>query len=1006
MTSPLAEVSAALQGRYTIERELGRGGMATVYLAQDHKHDRRVALKVLRPELSAALGPERFLREIHIAASLSHPHILALHDSGAAAGLLFYVMPYVDGESLRDRLDRDKQLPLEQALAIAGQVLSALGHAHQRGVVHRDIKPENLLLSRDPTQDGAVAGGWHCVVADFGIARALDAAGGEKLTETGLALGTPSYMSPEQASGGDEVDGRSDLYSLGCVLYEMLAGQPPFSGPTARAIMARHSLDAVPPIRTVRDTVPKSVSAAVVKALAKVPADRFATAAEFNRALIAPDWTVRPTLRVGARNLRWALPLGALVLAAGAAGAWVALHPLIPRIPPSVSRIAVLPFAPSVADTALARLGRDLAFTVSASLDEVGELRTVDAHAILAQAADPTAGTSLPAGAARGRRFGAGSVVHGSLARLAPDLVRLTFGLFTSDSLAPLVRASVTAAPDSVAQLTDSVSRALLRQIWQRGEPPTPSLEAALKTRSAPALRAFLQGERALVENHWSDAADAYANAVSADSTFWLPYWRYAFSRGYWEGAEIDSAVVKIFQAHRSELPAPDRLSIEAFMPLADSLSVTLARARAVTERFPDYWPGLLAYGDLLVHVAPILGTTVGDARAPLERAVFLNPRLTPGWEHLSWVYCKSRDSTGAARALEAALSRLKAGPTLEQAEGFDEILQLRLIARLAEKAGDADQALIDSVARTAARGGGAAVGMLGWCGYRRAQTQISQQILRLRPTAEVAAQHRRLLALNWAGRGAWDSVPPAVDDYAAHPPERWQARDAYALMVTGVWLGGLDRSEAVRRRDAARRLAERLPLDQGQPHLRAELAWLDGMLAWARHDPAGLESARRELEQVDRAWPSWRNPAWGRSLAAFQLALAGDRRRAGAALAALEWQRAERVSDVSSAQYLTALDRLAASRWLFEAGDTAQAARLLTWNEAWSSVSGGVGGAVFASVAYLERARIEEARGKRALARDYYREFLLRYDMPTAKLRHLVQEAKTALDRLSHRGA
>ena len=295
-----------------------------------------------------------------------------------------------------------------------------------------------------------------------------------------------------------------------------------------------------------------------------------------------------------------------------------------------------------------------------------------------------------------------------------------------------------------------------------------------------------------------------------------------------------------------------------------------------VTERFPDYWPGWLAYGDLMVHVAPILGTTVGDARAPLERAVFLNPRLTPAWEHLNWVYCKSRDSTGAARALEAALSRLGAGPVLEGGEGFDEMVQFRLFARLGEKGGETDRALIDSVARAAARGGGAGVGLLGWCGYRRVQTQISQEVLRLKPAAEVAARHRRILALSWAGRGAWDSVPGAVDDYAAHPPEQWQAREAYALTVTGVWLGGLDRSEAIRRRDAARRLAERVPLDEGRPYLRAELAWLDGMLAWSRRDSAGLESARRELEQVNRAWPGARNPAWERRWRHFRWRWAG----------------------------------------------------------------------------------------------------------------------------------
>jgi len=215
-------LASALSDRYRIERELGKGGMATVYLAHDLRHDRQVAIKVLRPELTAALGHERFLREITTTANLRHPHILPLHESGAAGEFLYYVMPFVEGESLRDRLIREKQLPVDDALQIAREVADALSYAHSRGLVHRDIKPENILLERG-----------HAVVADFGIARAITAAETETLTQTGLAVGTPLYMSPEQAAGERSLDGRSDLYSLGCVLYEMLAGEPPYTGPTA-----------------------------------------------------------------------------------------------------------------------------------------------------------------------------------------------------------------------------------------------------------------------------------------------------------------------------------------------------------------------------------------------------------------------------------------------------------------------------------------------------------------------------------------------------------------------------------------------------------------------------------------------------------------------------------------------------------------------------------------------------------------------------------------------------
>ncbi len=276
MTDLLTHVQGALADRYAIERELGRGGMATVYLAQDLKHHRPVAIKVLAPELAAALGRERFLREIETAASLSHPHILPLHDSGEADGFLYYVMPYVAGESLRERLNREKQLPIEHAVTIVGEVANALTYAHSRDVVHRDVKPENILLS-----DG------QAIVADFGIAGAIDAAGGGKLTRTGIVLGTPAYMSPEQGAGERALDGRSDVYSLGCLLYEMLAGEPPFTGPTAQAIIAKRFTDPVPSIRRLRETVPVPMDQAIAKALARAPADRFATPHQFAEALRA-----------------------------------------------------------------------------------------------------------------------------------------------------------------------------------------------------------------------------------------------------------------------------------------------------------------------------------------------------------------------------------------------------------------------------------------------------------------------------------------------------------------------------------------------------------------------------------------------------------------------------------------------------------------------------------------------------------------------------------------------
>ncbi len=338
MTTPVDRLSAALVGHYEIEREIGQGGMATVYLAHDVRHQRKVALKILRPELSAILGGERFLHEIRTTANLQHPHILPLHDSGEADGIVYYVMPFVEGESLRGLLTREKQLPVEDAVRIAREVAEALDYAHRHGVVHRDIKPENILLHEGRAQ-----------VADFGIALAVSSAGGgTRMTETGMSLGTPHYMSPEQAMGERDISAKSDIYALGCVLYEMLVGEPPFTGPTAQAIIARVVTEEPRSLVVQRRTIPTHLEAVVRKALQKMPADRFSTAATFAAALANPALVALPDTRArdaGAAQARAAgggswlrsprlttVVLAALLAltAAAAARGWTRQRPFVP----------------------------------------------------------------------------------------------------------------------------------------------------------------------------------------------------------------------------------------------------------------------------------------------------------------------------------------------------------------------------------------------------------------------------------------------------------------------------------------------------------------------------------------------------------------------------------------------------------------------------------------------------------------------------------------------------
>jgi len=513
MLDTLDRLKAALADRYALQRELGRGGMATVYLAEDLKHHRPVALKVLRPELAAALGPDRFLREIELAARLTHPHILPLHDSGNADGFLYYVMPYVEGESLRDRLTREKQLPVDDALQISREVADALSYAHAHGVIHRDIKPENILLESG-----------HAVVADFGIARAIDAAGGEKLTETGVALGTPAYMSPEQAGGTKDLDGRSDLYSLGCVLYEMLAGEPPFTGPTVESLVRQH-LSAEPPnITNIRPSVPSWVVAALQRALAKTPADRFNPVAQFAEALgsRAPGTVVTPARaqRLWPRMALIGAAATVLVVGVVALGRWMQAGASRPAHPHTT--IAVLPFenlsgegpnvyfAGGLHDELLTQLAKVAALTVIGRTSVKGYVGTTKRLREI------------------GDELSVGSIVEGSV-QVVDGRLRVNVQLID-----PLTEAHLWAErydrtlDDAFAIQSDIAQRIVAAVGAALGETERTAIVEG-PTANAEAYRLYLQGleyfrRPGFLRGNWEIAQGLFEQAIAADSMFALAH--------------------------------------------------------------------------------------------------------------------------------------------------------------------------------------------------------------------------------------------------------------------------------------------------------------------------------------------------------------------------------------------------------------------------------------------------------------------------------------------------
>jgi eukaryotic-like serine/threonine-protein kinase len=648
-----ARLASELAGRYAITRELGRGGMATVFLATDEKHGREVAIKVLHPELSASIGGDRFEREIRTVASMQHPNILGLYDSGSASGLLYYVMPFVEGMSLRDKIDKEGQLSVDDALRIALEVASALGYAHGKGIIHRDIKPENILLSGELT-----------LVADFGIAKAASEANQQKLTQTGMAVGTPLYMAPEQA-GGEAVGPTSDIYSLGCMLYEMLAGEPPFTGKNPVAIMARHAMEQVPSIRIVRSSVPAEVEEAIFAAMGKVPADRPQTAAAFAEILGMPLGSTT-TMRVRGRTTTYAVvapptpwwkkkaviaAVPAILLVA-AAGTWYGLNGRTSAtsvLGADARRIAVLYFQDQSRDSSLLPLADGLTEGLIRTLGTAPSLTVISQNGV-----EPYRGTTIPPDSIA-RALRAGFLVRGEV---EPEGQQIRVSVRLDDrSGVNLRRASFLKPSGNLPALQDTLSVVVADLIKQqlREEINLRSQRANTSSQNAWLLlqRAEQSRKRAEVLARGDEPEGAVRAFEAADSLLALAE---AEDRRWADAPALRAAIAY----RRSRLVGRDLTAMRQWIDIGIEHA---NRALALDPRHPDalemrgtlrYW----AYLNALDANPSRQRVLVDSARADLEAATAANPRQAGAFASLSHLYSRvatvPEANIAAQRAFEA----------------------------------------------------------------------------------------------------------------------------------------------------------------------------------------------------------------------------------------------------------------------------------------------------------------------------------------------------------------
>ncbi|HEX6317102.1 MAG TPA: serine/threonine-protein kinase [Gemmatimonadaceae bacterium] len=957
-----------------IERELGGGGMARVFLATERALDRRIVVKTLDLEGAIAASADRFRREIRLVAQLQHPHIVPVFAAGGDETLLWYTMPYVSGESLRARLSREGALPVADAVRITREVLDALGTAHARGIVHRDIKPENILLE-----------GTHAQVADFGVAKALAEAGVHtSLTAAGLALGTPAYMAPEQAMADPTTNHRADLYAVGAVLFEMLVGAPPFGG-SAQAVVAAHLTAPVPQVADRRRDVPPPVALLATRLLAKNPAERPQTAIE---AMALLEGVTTPPEMVRATRARSRAPLiaaGALGIALVAVAAWgIATRESAPDFASGAEVIAVMPFG-STGDSALARLGRDLVATMSANIDGVGSVRTVDAMSVLQRAAALPQPVALDAARRLGSSLGATYLIHGSIVHDAAE-VRVDAALFDVAGSEPLARFRASAPVTGLRELTDSLSAELLRQVWRRGTPPSPML-ADVATPSGEALRAFLEGEAAFEAFDVTGALAAYDRATQLDSNFVQAWLRKAHVRSA-AVLPADSVTTRRLSELVDRMPERDRALRLRFPPEA-TFEERLAAWEAVAARFPEYHMAQYRVSDLIIHTGPLHGVPVTRALPYLDRLDSLAPRHADNAQHRLMVAAATGDT---AQVLESATR------FVDLAAMQRWMRNVAIAANAYQKTGNLLDAATATEVMQAAVEDMRSLPIVGELALilppvYTAPAQAESAYVALASSPLLRGFERQYLLGLGSTQFSRGDVPSALETLsrleAMNAPDDYRTA-AVRSAATAAWLGLIPQADAEAQMTRSRRA-----LGDATDVIKYDVLWSEAVLAIAAQDSGRFVDAVRQIADT----------VPGRQRAARGLRALWRERRQGQADSLIAYEDdVMRMPGV--VQRNTSLARLAIGRSLTLGGDPRRAERYLQWTDA-SPVDRRSLQILRAMGPYssYERGIAAEAAGDRGAAIMHLRRFVTFVDRPPPNLRNQVEDAKARLARLLTRG-